>query len=769
MSPKKAHRTDPFAEREAQKYERPVASREWLLEIVLDAGKPLEYEEIAERVDVDLEDEDRAEALRRRLKAMERDGQLIVNRRGGYLPVNQSDLIAGRVQGHPDGFGFLIPDDQSDDLFLSPRQMRGILHGDRVVARVMGVDHRGRREGGIVEVLERAHDELVGRLRITDGFGVLLPDGKRIAQDVLIAPDDLGAALDGQIVVVRLKPQANRHARLQGVVTEIIGEHLAPGMEIEVAIRSHGLRHSFPAPVIEAAAAFGDAVPEAAREGRVDLRDRSLVTIDGEDSKDFDDALFVETCEGGWRLIVAIADVSTYVEMGGALDEEAQKRATSVYFPNHVLPMLPEALSNGLCSLNPNVDRLCLAVEIEIGKRGAIRRFNFFEGLMRSAARLTYTEVAQVLEGDDATRERRAAVVPMLETLHDLFRALAGARSRRGAIEFESTETRILFSADRKIERIVPTVRNDAHRIVEECMIAANVCAARFLRKAKLPTLYRVHDTPPSQKLADLRLFLAGMGLSLDGGDEPKPKHYAQLLSSAAQREDRNLIQTVMLRSLSQAVYSPHPNGHFGLALEDYAHFTSPIRRYPDLLVHRGIRHLLAGGKPSGFRYSTPAMEALGEHCSMAERRADEATRDAVAWLKAEYMQDKVGDVFPGTITGVTSFGLFVEIDDVFIEGLVHVTNLDRDYYHFDPVRHQLVGEHGGRSFGIGQKIQVRVVRVSLDDRKIDLALPDSADGDRRRPANDDGARKKSGRGKARSRSRRRGGHDGHSDGSSTG
>lgn len=726
MPRKRSRRTpvDPNFEREAQKYENPIASRELILDRLAAAGHPLGFEEIAAQVGID--GDERLEALRRRLRAMERDGQILCNRVGSYLPVNQADLIRGRVIGHPDGFGFLVPDDHSDDLFLSPRQMRGVLHGDRVLGRVVGVDHRGRREGGVIEILERGSEQLVGRIRVEDGIGVVTPDNKRITHDILIPPDGLGETVDDQIVVVRIRPQASRKERLRGEVIEVLGAHMAPGMEIDIAIRAHGLPFQWPDEVTAAADRFGAEIPDSARKSRTDLRRQPLVTIDGEDARDFDDALYCEEMEGGWRLWVAIADVSHYVIKDGALDREARNRGTSVYFPQQVIPMLPEVLSNGLCSLNPEVDRLCMVCEMEIGRRGALRAYRFHEGVMRSHARLTYTQVAAMLvDGDQALRQRHAALVPHLERLYAVFQALHGARVRRGAIDFDTTETRIEFGPERKIERIVPVERTDAHRLVEECMIAANVCAARFLKRQKLPALYRLHDRPPAEKLDDLRDFLSGVGLTLEGGDQPTPAHYSMVLREAAGRPDKQLIETVVLRSLSQAMYGPSLGGHFGLALDDYAHFTSPIRRYPDLLVHRGIRHVLRKGKAPGFPYSHSDMESLGEHCSMTERRADDATRDAIAWLKAEYMEDKVGEVFDGIVSGVTGFGLFVEIVDVFIDGLVHVTSLDNDFYHFDPIRHRLTGERGGRVFRIGDRLRVQVIRVSLDDRKIDLRLVD--------------------------------------------
>ncbi|WP_019625614.1 ribonuclease R [Thioalkalivibrio sp. ALJT] len=712
---------DPNFEREAQKYDNPIPSREFILGLLQQADNPLSYDDIAERLEID--DDDRLEALRRRLKAMERDGQALCNRRGAYLPVNQEDLIRGRVIGHPDGFGFLVPDEQDDDLFLSPRQMRGVFHGDRALARVMGVDRRGRREGGIVEVLERNTTQVVGRLRIEDGVGILTPDNKRITHDILVPPDGLGEAADDQIVVVGIRESASRTARLKGDVLEVLGEHMAPGMEIDIAIRAHGLPHEWPDEVTAAADELGAEVAEKDKKGRLDLRDKPFVTIDGDDARDFDDALYCEPEGKGWRVWVAIADVSHYVERDAALDREARTRGTSVYFPDNVIPMLPEALSNGLCSLNPEVDRLSMVCEMEVGARGALKSYRFHEGLIRSHARLIYEDVAAMLGGDKPLREKNAHVMPHLESLYRVFKALHAARNRRGAIDFDTTETKIVFGQDRKIEKIVPTERTDAHRLVEECMIMANVAAARFLKKHKVPALYRIHDQPPTEKIEELREFLNGAGLTLGGGDEPGPRDYTAVLKAARERPDQQLIQTVLLRSLSQAVYAPELDGHFGLALDDYAHFTSPIRRYPDLLVHRGIRHVLRQGSRKAFPYSHGDMEKLGEHCSMAERRADDATRDAVAWLKAEYMQDKVGEVFEGVVSGVTGFGLFVEIKDVFIEGLVHVTSLDNDFYHFDPARHSLTGERAGRVFRIGDELKVQVARVSLDDRKIDLAL----------------------------------------------
>jgi len=729
MKKKRSHRAvqDPFAEREASKYERPIPSREFILKYLSDGGRAMTREELSEGLGLTSEDE--LEALRRRLRAMERDAQLIYSRRG-YAPVDKLNLVRGRVIGHPDGFGFLVSDDGGDDLFLSARQMRALLHGDRALVHVIGVDRRGRREGALVEVLERNTVQVVGRYFEESGVGFVVPVNKRISHDVVIPPDARGEAHTGQMVVADLVEQPSKRAQPIGRVVEVLGEHMAPGMEIDVAARSHGLPSHWPVEVEEEMRAFGEEVPDAAKQGRVDVRHLPLVTIDGADARDFDDAVYAEATPKGWRLLVAIADVSHYVAPGNALDQEARERGNSVYFPERVIPMLPEALSNGLCSINPGVDRLCMVCEMQIDKAGKVVRSRFFEGVMRSHARLIYDDVAAMLvDGDRGLRDKYAALLPHLEELHGLYKVLRKARQKRGAIDFETTETRIVFGPDRKIERIVPVQRNDAHMLIEECMILANVCTARFLERHAIPALYRIHEGPNEDRLVELREFLSEFGLQLKGGDKPEPRHFADVVERARGRPDGHLIQTVLLRSLKQAQYSPDNIGHFGLAHEAYAHFTSPIRRYPDLLVHRAIRHILntraltAKRKAKGFRYTHEDMVSHGEHCSMTDRRADEATRDAVNWLKCEFMTDKVGETFEGTIAGVTSFGIFVELDDIYVEGLVHVTALGEDYFHFDPVGHRLTGERTRTSFRLGDRVEVRVMRVDLDERKIDFEL----------------------------------------------
>ncbi|CAL1240126.1 ribonuclease R [Candidatus Methylocalor cossyra] len=724
---------DPFAEREAEKYARPIPSRELILQVMKEHAVPLKLEELADLLGVD-EEEDR-ESLRRRLNAMERDGQLLKNRRDRYCIVNQTDLIAGRVIGHADGFGFLRPDEGGEDLYLSSREMRALMHDDRALVCVRGIDRRGRREGGLVQVLERNTHRLVGRLYQERGISFVVPDNKHIAHDILIPEEHLGGAKPGQVVLTEIIEQPTRQRDPIGRISQIIGDHMAPGMEIEIAIRNFDLPAEWPEAVRAEIDGLSETIPEEAKAGRLDLRQLPLVTIDGEDAQDFDDAVYCERTAKGWKLYVAIADVSYYVRPGTALDEEAKKRGTSVYFPDRVIPMLPEILSNGLCSLKPEEDRLCMVCEMVIGMDGRILRSRFSPGVMHSHARLTYTEVARlVVEGDKGLRRKYRPLLPHLEELHALYRVLRRAREERGAMDFDTQESRIIFGEGKKIERIVPLVRNDAHRLIEECMLAANTAAARYLARRKIPHLVRIHEGPSAEKLADLRAFLGRLGLSLGGGDRPEPKDYCRLMDQIAGRADEHLIQTVLLRSMAQALYSPEKKGHFGLALDAYAHFTSPIRRYPDLLVHRALRHCLEGRPRAEYPYSNNDMVLLGEHCSFTERRADEATRDVVAWLKCEYMQDKLGEEFAGVISAVTPFGFFVELKDVYIEGLVHVSNLGKDYFHYDPVGLRLQGERTGTTYQLGDSVRVVVARVDLDERKIDLELVKEEARSARRP-----------------------------------
>ena len=713
---------DPYAQREADKYENPIPSRELILQFIEHSGKPLGREEISEAFS--LEAEDQLEALRRRLRAMERDGQLLFNRGKKYCLVNNEDLIAGRIIGHADGFGFIKPDDGSNDLFLSPREMNPLLHNDRALVRVVGVDKKGRREGAVVDILQRNTHQVVGRLYKDDGFTYVVPDNKNIAQTILIKKDGISNAKQGQIVVAEIVEQPTKLRQPIGIIIDVMGEHMAPGMEIDMAIRSYELPNHWPDELLEEIKPLQKEVPETAKQDRVDLRTTPLVTIDGEDARDFDDAVYCHKTPKGWKLLVAIADVSHYVQINSALDKEAQKRSTSVYFPEQVIPMLPEILSNGLCSLNPKVDRLCMVCELFIDEQGKVVRSRFFDAVMSSHARLTYNEVAAMLvDGDENLVKKYQILMPHLQDLYDLYKVMRISREQRGAMDFDSQETRIVFGSNRKIEKIVPVVRNDAHKLIEEFMITANMAAARFLNSKKMPKLLRIHDGPSSDKLLNLKTFLGEVGLILGGGAKPTPLDYMHLMDSIKGRQDAHLIQTVLLRSMSQAVYSPELKGHFGLALEAYAHFTSPIRRYPDLLIHRAIRHCLQGKSVESFFYGVPDMVMLGEQCSANERRADEATRNVVSRLKCEYMIDKVGEEFTGIISAVTSFGFFVELAEIYVEGLVHISNLAQDYFHFDPISHQLKGERTGIHYRLGDSVNVRVARVDLDEKKIDFNL----------------------------------------------
>ena len=717
--------SDPHRQREAKKYANPIPSREFILDTLAEGGVPLVFDEVAATLDI--REEGEVVALRRRLAAMVRDGQLVRNRRDAFCLVNKRDLIAGRVIGHQDGFGFVKPDDGGDDVYLYPRQMRGLFHNDRVVVRITGHDRRGRLEGSVVEVLERMTRTVVGRFYQESGVGFVVPDNKRLAHDIIIPSDRIAGSKQGQIVVAEITDQPTKRTQPIGKVLEVVGDHMAPGMETDIAVRTHDLPVEWPAQVQAEIAHLGTDIPDAAGEGRVDLRRIPLVTIDGADARDFDDAVFCERKPKGWKLLVCIADVSSYVEPGTALDAEAQNRGNSVYFPDRVIPMLPEVLSNGLCSINPDVDRLCMTCELYLNREGQVTRSRFFEAVMRSHARFTYDQVAAMIqEGDPELCGRFSDLLPHLHELHALYRTLHEARAGRGAIDFDTTETYFELSEGGRVLAIRPLVRNDAHRIIEECMLAANVAAARLFERKKMPALYRIHEAPKEEKLSDLREFLAELALSLPGGKKPTAKDYAALLDSVKERPDQHLIQTVVLRSMQQAMYSSENLGHFGLAYPAYTHFTSPIRRYPDLIVHRAIKHLLAGGSAADFAYAKPELQGIGEHCSSTERRADEATRDAESWLKCEYMEDKIGEEFEGTITSVNSFGIFVELDHIYVDGLVHITALGNDFYHFDPVGHRLTGERTGTGYRLGDRVRILVAAVNLDERKIDFVLAQS-------------------------------------------
>ena len=685
-------------------------------------GRPMQRKDVASALKV--VSDDSREILRRRLRAMVRDGQLVQNRRNAYGLPARMDLVKGRISAHRDGYGFLIPDDGGSDLYISSREMRKVLNGDRVLAAVTGTDRQGRREGMIADVLERANESIVGRYVEENGIALVVPDDPRINQDVMIPLSDTLGARPGQVVVAKIVIEPTKRQSPVGKITEVLGQSGAPGMATEIAIRSHGLPFEWPGGVEAAAEAFGDSVPEDMKTGRKDLRDLPLVTIDGADARDFDDAVFARKQAKGWRLIVAIAEVSAYVKPGSILDDEAVQRSTSVYFPSRVIPMLPEALSNGLCSLKPAVDRLCLACEMTVSDSGAVQRSRFVAAVMNSSARLTYQQVAEYYaNGELKHHDDLADVKGSLDDLLSLYKVLYAARIKRGAIGFESTEYGFQFDQRGAVAGLVPHERNDAHKLIEECMILANVEAAKYLLSHKIPAPYRVHASPPEGKLEALSQFLRGQGISVPWRDNPQPKDFEMVANQAKGRVDEHLIMAVLLRSQSLAAYQTGNEGHFGLALKAYTHFTSPIRRYPDLLVHRAIHHLLQRGGKLDYPYTDALMSELCARCSFNSRRAEEAERDVIDRLKCAYLETRIGEEFEGLVSGVTSFGLFVELDYGRISGLVHVTGLPNDYYHFDPVAHRMKGERRGRVFQLADRVKVRVLAVNMDERKVDFEL----------------------------------------------
>jgi ribonuclease R len=734
-------KNDPHQQREADKYDKPVASRELLLSLIEKSNIPPTFKALVSQLQYT--DDDMVVGVKHRLRAMENSGQIVFNKFKQYAIAKRSDVLTGKVIGHRDGFGFFSPDNGDKDFYISSYEMKRVIHGDIAEAILLDrSDRKGRKEVKILDVIKPRTAGVVGRFFVDHHIACVIPDDARIPQEILIQPDKKLGARHGEVVVVNIIQRPTKRSNAVGEVIEVLGEHMAPGMEIEIALRAHDLPNQFSAEVIAEVSGIADEVEESAKAPRVDLRDLPLVTIDGEDARDFDDAVYCHpNADGGWTLWVAIADVSYYVRNKTALDEEAISRGNSVYFPSQVIPMLPEKLSNGLCSLNPDVDRLCMVCEMTISAAGDLAGSKFYPAVMNSKARFTYSKVATILgvnpeqKDEDYRAELRTqyqALIPDLENLNTMYHVLAAARTKRGAIAFETTESQFLFNSERKIESIVAMVRNDAHKIIEECMILANVATAEFIEKHKKSGLFRVHDKPSEDKYNNFISYVNELGLDLSSMGEtkaqPEPMDYCHILEKIANRPDQELIQTMLLRSMRQAVYQSENIGHFGLALPSYSHFTSPIRRYPDLVVHRVIKAILDEqaqheANAGAHSYTPEAVIELGEHCSMTERRADDATRDVSDWLKCEYMQDHVGDTFTGVISTVTNFGLFVRLADLHIEGLVHITSLGHDYYHFDDVRMCLTGENTGAKYHIGDTVEVQVAAVNLDEKKIDLAL----------------------------------------------
>jgi ribonuclease R len=728
---------DPHFKRESEKYSNPIPSREYILEFLESAGGPLKFKAIQNALG--LYDEQDLVGLDRRLSAMVRDGQIHCDRKRAYGVINKLDLEKGTILGHKDGFGFFSPEKGGKDWFVSAREMRRVFPGEKVLVREKGTNRDGKKEAGIVEVLPGEHPlRIVGRYHVENGFTFVRPEDPRISQDILIPPDDPLKAKKDQVVVIQLTTRPTHKSQGVGRVVEVLGDYLAPGMEIEIAIAQYGIRNEWNDEIHDQLKRLPTQVEEKELIGRVDLRDLPLITIDGEDARDFDDAVYCKPKRlGGWKLYVAIADVSHYVKPNSPLDQEAIKRGNSVYFPNSVVPMLPEQVSNGLCSLKPNVDRLCMVCEINIGRDGKPGRSKFYPAVMHSKARMTYNKVWSILEGDESLCNQYKELVKPIQQLHLLYKARLKRKKLRGAIEFETTETQIQFNPNKKIEKIVPVVRNDAHKLIEECMICANVAAAQFFIKKKLPGLYRVHQGPKEKKLEVLRSYLAELGLFITGGTEPTPDVFRKFLEQIEERPDAENIQIMLLRSMSQAEYSPNNEGHFGLAFDAYTHFTSPIRRYPDLIVHRIIKAQVASKELEtsddkniiNKLYTTEKLAEIGQANSITERNADLATRDVMDWLKCEYMQSHIGNQYTGEVSSIANFGLFVRLDEVYVEGLVHVTELGNDYFHYDHARQQMVGERSGKRYSIGDAVEIQVANVDIDLRRIDFSLVDSEAG----------------------------------------
>ena len=732
---------DPHFQRESQKYDNPILSREGLLQFLRDADGPLPLEDMAKALK--LEAPERLDALQRRLQAMVRDGQVLLNRRGGYAPAAALDLLAGTVIAHPDGFGFVKFEAGGDDGFLNPSELRKCFHGDRVLVSIINIDHKGRRNVAIAEVLERRHTRVTGRFNIRAGIAAVVPDDRRLQHEVLIGPDDRNGAKDGQLVVAEITSPPDSGRPPIGKVLVVLGDRLTATKVVEMAIHGHNLPHEFPEPVLREASAIPVDVTAAEAAARVDIRHLPLVTIDGEDAKDFDDAVYCESNAAGFRLVVAIADVSHYVRPGAALDDEAVLRGTSVYFPGFVVPMLPENLSNGICSLKPKVDRLCFVCDMQVGFDGLVTESRFYEAVMHSHARLTYSQVWKVIGEDDAgAKTALGDLLPAISRLHQLYGILSKARTRRGAIEFESSEVHFELNPQGEVIQGGLLARNDAHKLIEECMIAANVEAGKAVLSNHAHAPFRVHDRPPESKYADLLEYLKEFALSMPSYAKVQPKDFTNLLKKVRLRPDAALLETVLLRSQSLAVYSTDNKGHFGLALEAYSHFTSPIRRYPDLLLHRALKKALLPASDGGFSYSAQEMDRLCLQCSALERRADEAEREVDERYRSAWMEQHVGSQFDGVISGVTSFGLFVELTDSKVNGLVHVTQLPHDYWHFDPARKTLTGERKRMSFRLGDPIRVLVLKASVEDKRIDFK-PVFADAARGKQAMDETARKK--------------------------
>ncbi|VFP85707.1 ribonuclease R [Candidatus Erwinia haradaeae] len=724
---------DLFKEREAQKYDNPIPSRESILYHIEKYKNPIHRNELAKELLI--YEKEKLEALRRRLRAMERDGQLGFTRRQGYSVLKKINLLQGKVIGHRDGFGFLRVSGNKDDLYLSITQMKMCLHGDIVLAQKISSDRKSRREARVIRVIEPRNTRIVGRYLRNSTGGYVIPDDHRLKFEIFISDNNLLTEYLGFIVVADLVQRPTLKNQAIGKIIKILGKTIDTSLAVNIALHTHNIPHQWPKGLEKLISQVNVEIPEDTKHNRIDLRELPLITIDGDDACDLDDAVFcIREKDSGWRLWVAVADVSYYVKPSTLLDDEAIHRGTSVYFPSRVIPMLPEVLSTKLCSLNADVDRLCMVCEMTVSSSGELTSYKHYEAIMNSSAQLTYNTVWNILQGDKKLRKQHLPLVKNLEELHSMYVALKKSRKQRGGIVFDIAEAKFIFNIQNRIERVEKMVRNDAHKIIEECMILANVASACFVEEHGAPALFRDHDRPVDDNIKSFRVVLSELGLTLCGGEQPGPLDYSALLKKIHGRSDKDMIQSMLLRSMKQAVYDPENRGHFGLALPSYAHFTSPIRRYPDLILHRTIKYIVAKNQKyleknckltstGGYHYTTAQMLQLGQHCSMTERRADEATRDVTDWLKCDFIKNKIGEIFNGTISSVTSFGFFVRLDDFFIDGLVHISTLEKNCYHFDSIRQRLIGDRVNPTYRLGDTVTVRLDSVHLEERKIILAL----------------------------------------------
>ena len=710
---------DPEFAEQLKKYANPIPSRTALLDFLTKEKKILSQDKIATKIGI--KNDEQHEALRRRLNAMINDGSLFINRKRGYGVRDKTDLIKGIVQAHADGFGFLVSSELEKDGFILPSEMRKVMDGDTVLASIQPGRRKNKEEAFIVEILERAHKTLAGKFFHKKGQGMVEPDNKTI-DDIIVPSGSEATANDGDYVTIMINEYANRHRPAFGEVIAVLGQKLNSRLAMELTMAAQNLPHDWPE-VFEDAVKYipTNVTDEDLTEGVVDIRKLPLVTIDGEDAKDFDDAVYAEKNTKGWRLIVAIADVSKYVSPNSEIDKEAYKRGTSVYFPGMVIPMLPLELSNGICSLNPHVDRMCMVCDMQINSQGQINSHKFYRGVMHSHARITYKQCWNYLDKQVKQDKWDTKVTNALDSMNDLYKAMTIEKTQRGAITFNSTDVHITIDGEGQVSSITPYERNDAHKLIEAFMIAANISAAQFVEKHKIPASYRVHDTPPLRKLTDLKAFLQSLGIKPNFSDPVAPKDFENIINQIQGRDDVALIESVLLRSQSLAAYEAENGGHFGLALEYYAHFTSPIRRYPDLMIHRAIDYIISAKKPNKYLYSAQKAIEMNIQCSLNERRAENASRDVDARLKCMYMEQFIGEEMTGIISGVTHFGVFVTLDNIMVDGLIHVTSLPNDYYHHEVIQHKLIGERSGHKFQLADKLKIKVATVSIDERKIDF------------------------------------------------